>query len=444
MTSELDDDSAVQAGSAWTTSDPALPKTGHLLAGKYRIDGILGRGGMGVVAAGHQLNLDRPVAIKFSRHALGESARQRFTREAMAIAKLENEHVVRVFDAGEEQGAPFIVMERLFGNDLADELRLRPLDPETTVRYLIEACEALADAHACGIVHRDLKPSNLFITTGANGRRSVKVLDFGVSKWLDDAPDGETPHSTGTHGFVGTPAYMSPEQLTTPNAVDQRADVWALGVVLYQCLSGRRPFDGRSGPQLCAAILSVDPPPFDPKLAVPESLAAIARRCLRKKPAERYASVRDLARELAAFRVPRARLARAQPALITLVVLGTLAVAFLLARGPTRAEATAELATALEPASERPARSVPPAASPASLTPPAASAPSSSLAPPSVATSTGLLSAHAKARSRATAPRLDARPTHVAPVAEPAPSTAPSAAHPEPPPRIDAKPLYRR
>ncbi|HVR19017.1 MAG TPA: serine/threonine-protein kinase, partial [Polyangiaceae bacterium] len=210
-TRALGDDSAEHAAGHSRSSDAVLPKVGHLVAGKYRIDGILGEGGMGVVAAGHQLNLDRPVAIKFLRQTLGESARQRFTREAMAIAKLENEHVVRVYDAGEERGQPFIVMERLVGNDLADELRLGPLDSEMAVRYLLEACEALADAHSQGIVHRDLKPSNLFIIKGANGRRSVKVLDFGVSKWLDNDPSDETPLATGDHGFVGTPAYISPE-----------------------------------------------------------------------------------------------------------------------------------------------------------------------------------------------------------------------------------------
>ncbi len=279
--------------------DP-LPKVGHLVAGKYRIDGILGRGGMGIVADAHQINLDRPVAVKFLRHALAESGRHRFTREAMAIAKMQSTHVVRVIDAGDEADVPFIVMERLSGHDLSAELRLGPLAPAVAVKYLLEACDALAEAHELGIVHRDLKPSNLFVASDARGRKTLKVLDFGVSKWLDTAQGDETPLSTGEHGMVGTPAYASPEQLTNPAAVDERTDVWSLGVVLYQCLAGRRPFDSRGVPQLCAAILTAEPPSFDPALGVPEELAAVVRRCLHKKPEGRYESVRSLASALAA------------------------------------------------------------------------------------------------------------------------------------------------
>ena len=299
----LDDDSADTA-ERQRLPDPVLPKPGHLLAGKYRVDGAIGRGGMGVVAAGHQLSLDRPVAIKFLRQALAGTARQRFTREAMAIARMQSEHVVRVFDAGEEDGVPFIVMERLVGNDLAAELERGPLRPEVAVSYLREACEAIAEAHSVGIVHRDLKPSNLFIAEGANGRRIVKVLDFGVSKWLGSAPDEETPLSTADHGLVGTPAYVSPEQLATPGAVDGRTDLWALGVVLFQCLSGKRPFEVRGIPQLCAAILTAQTPELEPNLGVPEALRAVIRRCLRKKPSERYQSVDELAAALAAFSMP--------------------------------------------------------------------------------------------------------------------------------------------
>lgn len=299
----FDDDSA-DAAVRQKLPDPVLPKPGHLLAGKYRVDGAIGRGGMGIVVGGHQLSLDRPVAIKFLRQALAGTARQRFTREAMAIARMQSEHVVRVFDAGEEDGVPFIVMERLVGSDLAAELGRGALRPELAVSYLREACEAIAEAHSVGIVHRDIKPSNLFIAEGANGRRIVKVLDFGVSKWLGSAPDGETPLSTSDHGLVGTPAYVSPEQLTTPGAVDGRTDVWALGVVLYQCLSGRRPFEVRGIAQLCAAILTAPTPELAPNLGVPDSLRAVIRRCLRKNPAERYASVAELDAALAASTMP--------------------------------------------------------------------------------------------------------------------------------------------
>jgi serine/threonine-protein kinase len=290
-----------------------LPKIGHLLAGKYRIDGILGRGGMGIVADAHQINLDRPVAVKFLRHALAESGRHRFTREAMAIAKMQSAHVVRVIDAGEEADVPFIVMERLTGHDLSDELRLGPLAPGVAVKYLLEACDALAEAHELGIVHRDLKPSNLFVARDGRGRKSLKVLDFGVSKWLDAATGDETPLSTGEHGMVGTPAYASPEQLANPGAVDERTDVWSLGVVLFQCLTGCRPFDARAIPQLCAAILTAEPASIDPALGIPEELSAIVRRCLRKKPESRYQSVRELASALAAAAPSDAPAVRAVP-----------------------------------------------------------------------------------------------------------------------------------
>jgi serine/threonine-protein kinase len=311
-----------------------LPKIGHLLAGKYRIDGILGRGGMGIVAGAHQINLDRPVAVKFLRHALAESGRHRFTREAMAIAKMQSAHVVRVIDAGEEANVPFIVMERLSGHDLSDELRLGPLAPNVAVKYLLEACDALAEAHELGIVHRDLKPSNLFVARDGRGRKSLRVLDFGVSKWLDVLTGDETSLSTGEHGMVGTPAYASPEQLANPGAVDERTDVWSLGVVLYQCLSGRRPFEARAIPQLCAAILTAEPASLDPALGIPEELSAIVRRCLRKKPENRYQSVRELASALAAVVPPDVQTARTAPAVrrrllqtaLGAGVLGTLAV----------------------------------------------------------------------------------------------------------------------
>jgi serine/threonine-protein kinase len=439
----LGEDSAAHANERSHSSDAVLPKLGHLVAGKYRIDGILGEGGMGVVAAGHQLNLDRPVAIKFLRQTLGESARQRFTREAMAIAKLENEHVVRVFDAGEERGQPFIVMERLVGNDLADELRLGPLDAEIAIRYLLEACEALAEAHSHGIVHRDLKPSNLFITKGANGRQSVKVLDFGVSKWLDTEPADETPLATGDHGFVGTPAYVSPEQLTTPNAVDERADVWALGVVLYQCLSGKRPFEARGIPQLCAAILSAQPPEFGPELRVPGSLASIVRRSLRKKPEERYQTVKELARALAEFRAPRGRSTRALAALgalplPTVLVLASAAVIALAVGTRTREPAGSTLGRAA-------ALPLAVVAPPLREMAPEPTHLFASASKPPAPASSGVSASH----PRPPEGTRKLRPAKPAPQPSAAASIPPAASNattapPEPTGSADAKPLYRR
>ncbi|HEX6271725.1 MAG TPA: protein kinase [Polyangiaceae bacterium] len=442
----LDDDSA-DAAERQRLPDPVLPKPGHLLAGKYRVDGAIGRGGMGVVAAGHQLSLDRPVAIKFLRQALAGTARQRFTREAMAIARMQSEHVVRVFDAGEEDGVPFIVMERLVGNDLAAELGRGPLRPEVAVSYLREACEAIAEAHSLGIVHRDLKPSNLFIAEGANGRRIVKVLDFGVSKWLGSAPDGETPLSTADHGLVGTPAYVSPEQLTTPGAVDGRTDLWALGVVLYQCLSGKRPFEVRGIPQLCAAILTAQTPELDPNLGVPEALRAIIRRCLRKKPAERYASVDELDAALAASMTPPSAAGRvfgavrSRPALAFLVASAVVALGAASIRFHWIGRDAEERPAGTAPAQESQAAGNPvvPGVSPL---PPAAAAPTSLPVVSASATPPAMPSAP-KARVVREARRSDVKA--VPSSAAPASSGVSEQPIEKPSPKDDAsKPMYRR
>lgn len=281
---------------------PWLTQPGRMVAAKYRVAELLGRGGMGVVVAGVQVDLERPVAIKFLRPELAQDLRpaRRFALEARAIAKMRSEHVVRVFDVGETEGVPFIVMERLHGSDLAAELKRGPLPLALAVEYLLQACEAIAEAHSLGIVHRDLKPSNLFLAEGFGGRRQLKVLDFGVSKWLGPH-ELDMLQSTGEGSFIGTPAYVSPEQLTRPETVDPRADVWALGVVLYQCLSGRLPFEADSIPRLCAQILTATPDALESSLAVPGEVRRVISLCLRKDPAERCASVLDLARALSPF-----------------------------------------------------------------------------------------------------------------------------------------------
>jgi serine/threonine protein kinase len=453
----LGDDASGTSRQGSRLLDPALPRIGHLLAGKYRIDGILGRGGMGVVAAGHQLNLDRPVAIKFLRHTLAETARQRFTREAMAVARIQSDHVVRVYDAGEENGLPFIVMERLVGNDLAEELSRGPLAPDVAVKYLLEACEALAEAHELGIVHRDLKPSNLYVTKGANGRRNLKVLDFGVSKWLDTAPDGETPLATADHGIIGTPAYVSPEQLTTPNAVDERSDIWSLGVVIHQCLSGKRPFEGRSVPQVCAAILAAPAPEFEPRLGVPDTLAAIVRRCLKKKPAERYQSVRELSEALAGFRTPRSVPERAFDALrgrglVRWVALGAaIAVAVTLgvlfrAKVPEAPSAEPVESRLAEPRVDEQSSTLP-AEPPVRLPRRAVESTPSELGPvnPPVAppASAAPLRHAARTSERRAAPKTS-KAEAISSVPVPPPAALPSAPVAEPPREGDAVPMYRR
>ncbi len=285
-----------------------LPSVGSVVAGKYRIEGLLGRGGMGVVALGRQLELDRPVAIKFLRAPLALDARplQRFVREARIIARMRSEHVVRVFDVGREIQVPFIVMERLRGHDLSKEIAGEPIGVERTVEFVLHACEALGEAHSLGIVHRDVKPSNLFVAEGFGGRESLKVLDFGVSKWLAPPRDLGTASISTEEGAIGTPAFASPEQLAHPEDIDGRTDVWALGVVLYQALSSELPFRAETIPALYSVIIGGAPAPFPTDRGIPVELVAVIERCLRREPRERYASMLELARALAPFAPARA------------------------------------------------------------------------------------------------------------------------------------------
>ena len=272
---------------------------GTVLLEKYRVESVLGRGGMGVVLRVTHLHLGEELAIKILSHEAGggHEVHARFLREAQSAVRMRGEHVARVSDVGVlPGGAPYMVMEYLRGGDLAGELARRGmLPPGETVDYVLQACEALAEAHTLGIVHRDIKPSNLFLTQRPDGSPLVKVLDFGISK----APIGGPGVLTRTDTVMGTPGYMSLEQMKASKDVDARADIWALGVVLYECLNGRRPFDAETFSAIVLRAATEPPPPMDPRLS--RGLQAVILHCLEKDRAARFPSIAALAIALAPF-----------------------------------------------------------------------------------------------------------------------------------------------
>jgi serine/threonine protein kinase len=224
----------------------------------------------------------------------------RFVREARASVRIQSEHVARVLDVGElENGAPYIVMEYLEGIDLAAALASDPPPPvDAVIEYVLQACEAVAEAHSLGIVHRDLKPANLFVAQRADGSPLVKVLDFGISKSLD----GSDHALTKTTSFIGSPLYSSPEQLLSSRSVDARTDIWALGIILYEACAGHVPFTGESVMEVASRVMKLDPVPLDSlRPDLPPGLATVIMRCLEKDVARRFATVGDLARALAPY-----------------------------------------------------------------------------------------------------------------------------------------------
>jgi serine/threonine protein kinase len=285
----------------------ALPTPARLgeTLGKYRLDRILATGGMGVVVAARHLQLDQPIAIKFMSPLLVENEMgvARFLREARAAAHIRSEHVVRVLDVETlPSGTPYIVMEYLEGEDLSRMLERRGrVSVSEAVDYVLQACEALAEAHVAGIVHRDLKPGNLFCCTRPDGAPLIKVLDFGVSKLLPRAdPELRANASTGPHVIMGTPLYSSPEQLRSSANVDARADIWALGVILYELVAGRPPFAADTFMQICAKVAYVPCRPLqDLRPDVPPQLAAVVARCLAKEPSDRFQTIAEFAKALA-------------------------------------------------------------------------------------------------------------------------------------------------
>jgi eukaryotic-like serine/threonine-protein kinase len=272
---------------------------GSVVAGKYLVEHAIGEGGLGLVVKAKHLQLDAPVAIKHLKPS--DIARQdvveRFLREARLAARIKNEHAVKVQDVDTlESGVPYMVMEYLEGRDLNQLVLESPLPLERALDYLLQACEALAEAHAVGIVHRDLKPANLFLTTRPGGASLVKVLDFGISRLSTD----RKARVTRVDERIGTPEFMSPEQLQGARDVDARADIWGLGVVLYELLTGKLPFEGEGLAQLCTSILTKPHVPLSAVHpdATPE-IEAVVARCLEKDRAKRYQNIAELAQDLA-------------------------------------------------------------------------------------------------------------------------------------------------
>jgi serine/threonine-protein kinase len=283
-----------------------------MLAGKYRVERVLGAGGMGVVVAARHVELDQLVALKFVREdaiASGDGV-QRFLREARAAARLKSEHVARVLDVGKlESGAPYMVMEFLEGSDLGKILAERgPLPLDAASDWILQACEAVAEAHAAGIVHRDLKPENLFLARTVGGGLKIKVLDFGVSKAVGGGPSGEMSGLTRTRAMLGSPLYMAPEQMRSSRDVDARADVWALGVVLFQLLTQRWPFEAETMPELCLKVVTEPPIALNTlRPDVPVGIGAVIERCLEKDLKKRFANAAELASALEPFVHPGSR-----------------------------------------------------------------------------------------------------------------------------------------
>lgn len=292
--------------------ESAIPKAGDLVAGKYRVLGAIGEGGVGTILEAHHELLDKDVALKLialesAPNTSSTALAERFLIEARAAAKVESPHVARVMDVGKlDSGAPFMVMERLEGCNLEELLTLEgTLAVEDTVDYVMQALQGLAHAHVLGVVHRDLKPANLFLARQPDGSAIIKIVDFGIAMLLDDAGRRQvSTRVTGSGVLVGSPMYMSPEQVRDEEHIDHRTDIWSVGVVLYELLTGQVPFGTKAVGmgEIFGAILD-EPlvPPSQLRPNVPPEIDAIIARCLARKVDDRYSDVAEIARAIAPF-----------------------------------------------------------------------------------------------------------------------------------------------
>ncbi|MBX3231546.1 MAG: serine/threonine protein kinase [Labilithrix sp.] len=316
---EAENSPLTSSGVVASKSDAAAVKdfgltTGQLLDGKYLVGRVIGSGAVGIVFEAKNVELDETVAIKCLRpEMLVDNAMVgRFAREAKAAAAIKSEYVATVHDVGTTpEGMPYMVMEYLDGKDLGSVVEeTGTVGPRTAVEYALQVCEALAVAHSKGIVHRDIKPENLLLTERAGGIRIVKVLDFGISKAaLSGSIFKNAVPLVKTVNLMGTPLYMSPEQVRVTDSVDVRSDIWSLGMVIYEMLTGQTAFDGQSITEICAAILEAQPRPIEMfRNDLPSGLVEVITKCLQKDANKRFQNIAELAVALMPFGPKRTRL----------------------------------------------------------------------------------------------------------------------------------------
>jgi serine/threonine-protein kinase len=300
---------SLQSGDSGREEIPSIPP-GTVLAQKYRVIRVLGRGGMGIVVEARHVTLETRVAIKVlrSEFVAHPQAAGRFLREARAASRLTGDHVAGVLDVGTlESGEPFMVMEFLAGGDLAYHAHAEgPLPILDAVEYMTQACAAIAAAHDLGIVHRDIKPANLFLTRNSEGAPLIKVLDFGVSKVIGES-EGDLS-LTQTTSILGSALYMSPEQMNSARSVDHRTDIYALGATLYELLGGEPPHVAKTFPELCVKVLTMPPRPlWELRPDIPEGLVKAIERALEREPGKRFASVAEFIQALSPYARGRTR-----------------------------------------------------------------------------------------------------------------------------------------